>query len=1576
MNDPVAVVGLGCVFPDAPDPAALWRNLLAGKRSITRATAADLGADPAVFLASEPTPDRTYCLNGGYVRQRDFNLDGYRLPADRIAGFDPSGLWTLDAARQALAGLGHLDESSRRRCGLVLGCLAFPTQASVAALGPVYEQGLAAALADVLDVPALRPAERTRIGRLEGSMLGADLVESVCAALGLGGPRLVLDAACASSLYAIKLGCDLLAAGRCDLALAGGVSGSHRLLIHVAFSTFQAYPRDGVSSLPLDGSSQGLLAGEGAGVIALKRLRDAERDGDEIHAVIRAIGMSNDGAGRHPLAPNPATQRTALERAYAAARIDPATVDYVECHATGTPLGDLTELNTIERVFGARVPLVGAVKSNVGHLLTAAGMAGTLKVILAMRAGVIPATAGLRTPLVSDGGAVGPERIVGAAREWPTGAGPRRASVNAFGFGGANAHLVVDAAPDGASLSGRPPVRPRPADVAVVGLAGLLGDRRELPAGRWRGLDDDELLRAHGFAGDPPPGRYLDAVVVDALRFKAPPGAADVPVAQQMMVLDVADRALRDSGVEPGTTVAVVVAMAGDPTLHRFVARLEAGRRLPHLLARAGLAAEPDELATLIAAARDALHEELGVNRYLSYIGNIMATRVAGLWDLRGPAFTVTAAGSGGLREARAAAEGMLARGEVDAAVVAAVDLAGAPEVVLATGPAGEPVDCAAALVVVPAGGPADPRGRRYELPDGLDDCRALAAYAVAHQREVAVMPRVATRIATGGPRLRESLAAAGLPRPRRAPGVSGARPAPAAPPPQAATGPGHEDFLRARQAGRIAPAGGRGRREGGPRAAGVVWDRQDLLEFARGDAAAVFGPEFAEIDQHRRRVRLPMPPYLLVDRVTRLDATPNVLGPSALTTEYDVPRAAWYAVDGQVPWSVTIESGQCDLLLISYLGVDFGNRGERVYRLLDCTLTFLGRLPREGDTLRYDIHIDSFARTADTLLFFFHYDCFAGERKIMEMRGGCAGFFTDEELAQGKGVLGGRSRVDLGRARFEPPLRTDRVTLDAADLDRLSDGALAAVFGPEYDQGGRNPALRLAPSRIRMLDRIVRLDPAGGPRGLGEIVGEKDLRPDDWYFPCHFLGDPVLAGSLMAEGCVQLLQTHLLALGLQTLVEDATFEPVVGVPQRVRCRGQVTPADRLLTYRARLVEVELEPNPYAKADVDVVLDGRVIVAFEGLAVRLAGTPVRASRALFGPRELAEFATGSMTACFGPEYDCYAERRVPRIPNGDLHLMSRVVSIDGTRHDFRTGTELLAEYDVPARPWFDPDGGRDSLPYSMLMEIALQPCGFLSGWLGSTLATPDEDLYFRNLDGDARLLADPALAGRTVWTRARLCASTALEGVIIQKFDFVLGCADVPIYRGSTAFGYFRRDALANQIGLDGGRRKPAWSTGTAAPFDPAGSRLPMPDGQLDLLDEVTVALDGGTRRRGCAWGRTKVDPSSWFFDAHFFQDPVMPGSLGVEALLQALKAYTAAAGLGARFARPRFAQAVEHRTVWKYRGQIVRTDREMLVEVHVTEVRDEDDRVVVIGDGDLWKDGLRIYHVAGLAVAVVEAGA
>ena len=317
-----------------------------------------------------------------------------------------------------------------------------------------------------------------------------------------------------------------------------------------------------------------------------------------------------------------------------------------------------------------------------------------------------------------------------------------------------------------------------------------------------------------------------------------------------------------------------------------------------------------------------------------------------------------------------------------------------------------------------------------------------------------------------------------------------------------------------------------------------TIWGPEELEGYAGGSIVPMFGEEYAIIDSYRRRVRLPMMPYLLVDRITELTGKVHEYKPSTMTTEYDIPFDAWYATDGQIPWAVSVESGQCDLLLISYLGIDFQNKGERVYRLLDCTLTFLEDMPLEGQTLRYDISINSFAKSGDSLLFFFSYNCFVGDTMVLKMRGGCAGFFTDAELEGGKGIITTERELEekrqIVKQRFDPPLTNPHTSFSREQIVKLCHGDLTAVFGPQYDPQGRNPSLKLPPEGVLMVDRIAEVDPHGGAWGLGLIVSEKDLRPDDWYFPCHFKDDEVMAGSLVAEGCSQLLAI------LPSLLRDA----------------------------------------------------------------------------------------------------------------------------------------------------------------------------------------------------------------------------------------------------------------------------------------------------------------------------------------------------------------------------------------------------------------------------------------------------
>ncbi len=390
-----------------------------------------------------------------------------------------------------------------------------------------------------------------------------------------------------------------------------------------------------------------------------------------------------------------------------------------------------------------------------------------------------------------------------------------------------------------------------------------------------------------------------------------------------------------------------------------------------------------------------------------------------------------------------------------------------------------------------------------------------------------------------------------------------------------------------------------------------------------------------------------------------------------------------------------------------------------------------------------------------------------------------------------------------------------------------LARGGKADCFGPAYDQGGVNPALHFTAEPMLMLDRVVSVDPSGGAWGLGMVVAEKDLAPDHWYFPCHFKDDHVLAGSLMADGCGQLMRFYMMFLGLQTRTRNAHFQPLFDLPQQVRCRGQVIPGHSLLTYRMEVKEIGTDPRPYAIADVDILLGDKIVVDFKDLGVAMveqdggvseprkavskgrtaqADADDRDEGALFTKFHLEEFATGSIAKCFGPDFSMYEDRQPPRTPNGDLQLISRVLETKGRRLDFKKPSSVVAEYDVPEDAWFFRQNSHPGvMPYSILMEISLQPNGFVSAWMGTTLTAPDVDFCFRNLDGQGTILRPIDLRGKTITNRSELLSTVTTGNTIIQQFRWDLSHGGEPFYEGTAVFGYFLHSALTNQIGLDGG---------------------------------------------------------------------------------------------------------------------------------------------------------------------------
>lgn len=461
------MVGLGAVFPAAGSAAELWANVRAGVDAIGDVPPhrwdPELYHDPAAFHGP-PRADRFYCRRGGFVDDLA-TADPARfgiMPA-AVPGIEPDQLLALRTAAEAIADAGG-DERlpDRSRIGVVLGRGSYigPAMARLDQRISAFHQ-VAAILGELLpDLPAdrieqVREAFHARLGGAEAPDVAIGVVPSFAASrvanrFDLRGPAYTVDAACASSLLAVEHAVRALRSGQCDAMLAGAVHHAHHVTLWSVFSRLRALSPTGMIR-PLDRAADGTLLSEGTGMALLKRLPDALRAGDKIYAVIRGAGSSSDGRASSLMSPLVDGQVLALERAWADAGLDPSAPDavgLVEAHGTGTPAGDAAELATLRRVFGDRgAPLhVGTVKSMIGHAMPAAGMAGLIKAACALRDAVLPPTLHVTEPhQAMSGTRLTPVR---ETAEWERPErGPRRAVVNAFGFGGANAHLVLEEAP-------------------------------------------------------------------------------------------------------------------------------------------------------------------------------------------------------------------------------------------------------------------------------------------------------------------------------------------------------------------------------------------------------------------------------------------------------------------------------------------------------------------------------------------------------------------------------------------------------------------------------------------------------------------------------------------------------------------------------------------------------------------------------------------------------------------------------------------------------------------------------------------------------------------------------------------------------------------------------------------------------------------------------------------------------------------------------------------------------------------------------------------------------------------------
>ncbi|MDC0667760.1 non-ribosomal peptide synthetase/type I polyketide synthase [Nannocystis radixulma] len=477
-DDAIAVIGMACRFPGGVDePDALWSLLAQGRDAITEVPARRFDID-AWYHPDPAHRGTTYARTGGFLGDID-GLDAgfFRIAPVEAKSLDPQGRLLLECTWEAL-----------ERAGIVPDRLAgSATGVYVGLCGTEY---VIDAMADAQAIDAyslLGTAHSAIVGRLSYW-------------LGLRGPNFPVDTACSSSLVALHLACQGLRAGECDLAIAGGAN----LLLtpegFVYFSRLQALSPTG-RSRAFSADADGYVRGEGCGVLVLKRLADARRDGDPVLALVRGSAVNQDGRSNGFTAPSGPAQQDVIRRALAGAHLSPASVGYVECHGTGTVLGDPIEAQALAAVYGegrdpARPVLIGSVKSNIGHTEGAAGVASVIKTVLALQHRQIPASLHVGRPNPHVAWADLPVRIADALQPFPAADGPRRAGVSSFGFSGTNAHVILEEAPEpapAARLSSSSPERPAssdtqhvPADtspVAVVPSASpVLSDTKHVPA--------------------------------------------------------------------------------------------------------------------------------------------------------------------------------------------------------------------------------------------------------------------------------------------------------------------------------------------------------------------------------------------------------------------------------------------------------------------------------------------------------------------------------------------------------------------------------------------------------------------------------------------------------------------------------------------------------------------------------------------------------------------------------------------------------------------------------------------------------------------------------------------------------------------------------------------------------------------------------------------------------------------------------------------------------------------------------------------------------------------------------------
>ncbi|ADO69382.1 Beta-ketoacyl synthase [Stigmatella aurantiaca DW4/3-1] len=458
-REPVAVVAFGALAPGAKDSDTFFQNILEKKDQIVRIPRERFDIDR--YFDAGGAMGKIYCPLGGFIRDFRFDAQAFRVPPTLVAQLDRTHLYALTAAAEALRKTnspqkvpertavfmadmpGRLRE---RQVDLRVGY----TEMDAALRKTLQSQGLSQAVVDAVSSDAERKFKKDFEPLTPYTLAGyAGSSEAALIAhlYGFKGPTGTFESTCASSLAAIEAAVTSLQLGDVDTVLAGGAFADLTPELYTVNCTFRGMSESG--SRPFDAGASGFIPGEGAGVLVLKRLKDAERDGDRIFGVIKGVGSSSDGKGKSLLAPNPVGQQLAVQRALQRSGVSPSSLQYIACHGTATPVGDYTEVSTYTEVMAGQ-PVgsvgIGSVKSMIGHLHSAAGVINVVKMLKSLEHKTLPPQINCERPNPDIKWAEIPVTVITEQKPWPAPAqgGPRRAGVSAFGMGGTNYHLILE----------------------------------------------------------------------------------------------------------------------------------------------------------------------------------------------------------------------------------------------------------------------------------------------------------------------------------------------------------------------------------------------------------------------------------------------------------------------------------------------------------------------------------------------------------------------------------------------------------------------------------------------------------------------------------------------------------------------------------------------------------------------------------------------------------------------------------------------------------------------------------------------------------------------------------------------------------------------------------------------------------------------------------------------------------------------------------------------------------------------------------------------------------------------------